>query len=134
MHAATSGGEPSPRGWVLYDAGCGVCARWVPFRAPTLARLGPAVAPLQAPWVRERLALAPDVLLADIRLVLADGDHLAGADVYRYVLRRLWWAHPLYLLAIAPGTRRAFDAAYRAFADRRLRVSAACGLRPPVAE
>ena len=28
-----------PVGWVLYDQGCGVCARWVPFWAPTLMLL-----------------------------------------------------------------------------------------------
>lgn len=27
-------------GWVPCDPGCDVCARWVPFWVPTLARLG----------------------------------------------------------------------------------------------
>jgi uncharacterized protein len=120
-----------PAGWVLYDASCGVCARWVPFWAPTLARLGLAVAPLQASWVSARLALSPDAALTDIRLLLRDGRQLQGADVYRYVMRRLWWAYPVYVLAAAPGLRRLFDRAYRTFADHRIRISAACGLRPP---
>jgi len=120
-----------PEGWVLYDASCGVCARWVPCWAPTLARHGLAVAPLQAPWVAERLALSPDAALRDIRLLLRNGRQLTGADVYRHVMRRLWWTYPLYLLTVAPGLRRLFDGAYRAFADHRLRISAACGLRPP---
>jgi uncharacterized protein YqjF (DUF2071 family)/predicted DCC family thiol-disulfide oxidoreductase YuxK len=118
------------QGWVLYDAGCGVCARWVPFWAPTLARLGLGVAPLQAPWVAPRLAVSPDALLRDIRLLRRDGQQLAGADVYRYVMRRLWWAYPLYVLAAAPGLRRLFDRSYRAFADHRSRISGACNLRP----
>ena len=116
---------------MLYDASCGVCARWVPLWAPTLDRLGLAVAPLQAPWVAERLALSPEVALRDIRLLLRDGRQLQGADVYRYVMRRLWWAYPLALLAGAPGLSWLFDRAYRLFADHRLRISAACGLRPP---
>ena len=120
-------------GWVLYDDGCGVCARWVPFWAPTLKRLDLDVAPLQAPWVAERLGLAPDALLRDLRLVLDDGRQFVGADAYRYVMARLWWARPLGLLAGAPGLRRAFDAAYRAFADNRLVISHACGLNPPAA-
>ena len=120
-----------PVGWVLYDGSCGVCARWVPFWAPMLRRLGLAVAPLQAPWVVERLALSPDAALRDIRLLFRDGRQLQGADVYRHVMRRLWWAYPLYLLAMAPGLRRLFDRGYRAFADHRVRISAACGLRPP---
>ena len=119
------------RGWVLYDGACGICSRWVPFWAPTLTRLGLDVAPLQAPWVAERLRLEPDALVSDLRLLLADGRHLAGADVYRDVMRRLWWAYPLYLLAAAPGLRRIFDRAYRAFADRRHRISAACRLPAP---
>lgn len=120
-----------PEGWVLYDGSCGVCARWVPFWAPMLGRLGLAVASLQAPWVVERLALSSDVALRDIWLLLRDGRQLQGADVYRYVMRRLWWAYPLYVLAVAPGLRRLFDRAYRTFADHRMRISAACGLRPP---
>jgi uncharacterized protein len=120
--------ERAPRGWVLYDGDCGICGRWVPFWAPTLARIGLGTAPLQAPWVRARLDVAPEALLSDIRLLLADGTHLAGADVYRYVMRRLWWASPLCVLAAAPGLRRVFDGAYRLFADRRHRISAACRL------
>jgi predicted DCC family thiol-disulfide oxidoreductase YuxK len=126
----TREGVPS-RGWVLYDGGCGVCARWVPFWEPTLARLGLAVAPLQAPWAAARLGLGPDALVGDLRLLLCDGQQLAGADVYRYVMRRLWWAYPFYLLAAAPGFRRLFERGYRAFADHRLAISRACRLPPP---
>jgi hypothetical protein len=118
-------------GWVLYDQGCGVCARWVPFWAPTLGRLDLEIAPLQAPWVVERLGLSPDALTRDLRLLLDDGTQLVGAEAYRYVMTRLPWARPLGLLAGAPGLRRVFDAAYRAFADNRLGISHACGLTPP---
>ncbi|HXJ81369.1 MAG TPA: DUF393 domain-containing protein [Candidatus Methylomirabilis sp.] len=121
----------APEGWVLFDGGCGICARWVPFWRPTLGRLGLAVASLQAPWVMERLGLSADDALTDIRLLLRDGRQLRGADVYRHVMRRLWWAYPVYLLASAPGLRWLFDRAYRTFADHRHRISAACGLRPP---
>jgi predicted DCC family thiol-disulfide oxidoreductase YuxK len=121
---ATPGAQVgAPRGWVLYDGGCGVCARWVPFWGPTLARLGLGIAALQEPWVAAWLDVPRDALLSDIRLLFVDGSHLAGADVYRYVMRRLWWASPLYALAAAPGTRRIFDAAYRRFADHRHRIS-----------
>jgi predicted DCC family thiol-disulfide oxidoreductase YuxK len=118
-------------GWVLYDASCGACSRWVPFWAPTLGRIGLGVASLQAPWVGEKLKLAPDDLMADIRLLFADGRQLAGADVYRYVMRRVWWAVPLWLFAVAPGTRRVFEAGYRAFAKHRHRISESCGLAGP---
>lgn len=122
----TPGGQ---HGWVLFDAGCGFCSTWVPFWAPTLARLGLGVAPLQAPWVAERIGMAPDSLLADIRLLFDDGSQLAGADVYRYVMRRIWWTVPLSLLASSPGMRQLFDWAYRVFARHRIRISNACGVR-----
>lgn len=128
---ALEDGAGAPGGWVLYDGACGVCARWVPFWAPTLGRLGLAVAPLQAPWVAARLDVGPESLVADIRLLTRDGRLIAGADVYRHVMRRLWWAFPLYLLTVAPGLRRLFDRGYRVFADHRLGISRACGLRPP---
>lgn len=118
-------------GWVLYDEGCGVCARWVPFWAPTLKRLDLDIAPLQARWVAERLGLAAETRMRDLRLLLDDGRQLVGADAYRYVMARLWWARPLGLLAGAPGLRDVFDAGYRAFADNRLGISHACGLNAP---
>jgi len=115
-------------GWVLYDGQCGVCARWVPFWAPTLARIGLDIAPLQSPGVSERLGLTPETLLRDLRVVLDDGHQFVGADAYRYVMTRVWWARPLGALASAPGIRGVFDVAYRAFADNRLGISHACGL------
>ena len=71
---------PAARGWVLYDDACGICSRWVPFWAPTLARLGIEIAPLQTPWVAERLRLPKDARLTDLWLLLRDGRELVGAD------------------------------------------------------
>lgn len=121
-------------GWVLYDDACGVCRRGVSGWAPLLRRHGYEVAPLQAGWVAERLQAAGGDPLADIGLLLADGGLLRGADVYRHVLRRVVWARPLWLLSVTPGLRTVFDRAYRAFADHRQRISAACGLPGAAAE
>lgn len=118
-----------PLGWVLYDESCGVCNRWVPFWENTLRRRGLEIAPLQSERFRGRLGGAEGDLLRDLLLLRPDGNLVRGADVYRFALRRIWWAYPLYLLSVAPGFRRLFDRAYRAFADRRHRISAACGLR-----
>jgi predicted DCC family thiol-disulfide oxidoreductase YuxK len=119
--------EPA-QGWVLYDGACGICSRWVPSWGPRLQRLGLAVAPLQAPWVEERTGLTPGELLSDLRLLRPDGRLISGADVYRYLMRRIWFTYPLYLLSIAPGFRRVFDWGYRTFAHHRMRISASCGL------
>jgi predicted DCC family thiol-disulfide oxidoreductase YuxK len=113
---------------VLYDGGCGVCSRWVPSWGPTLQRLGLAVAPLQSPWVAERMGVPPSELLSDIRLLRPDGRLISGAEVYRFIMRRLWWTYPLYLLSTVPGLRSLFDWGYRTFARHRMKISASCGL------
>jgi len=118
------------RGWVLYDDACGFCRKWVPFWETTLARRGFGIAPLQAQWVGSRLGLAPEDIASDLRLLLADGATVQGANVYRYVMRRIWWAYPLAVLADAPVLRRVFDWSYRTFADNRYRFSRACRLPP----
>jgi hypothetical protein len=57
--------------------------------------------------------------------------HTSGADVYRYVMRRRWWAYPFYLIAMAPGGRQIFDWGYRTFARHRIKLSDVCGFQPP---
>jgi predicted DCC family thiol-disulfide oxidoreductase YuxK len=121
-------GTAAQRGWVLYDDSCGFCRRWVPFWAPTLRRRGYDIAPLQAEWVGKRLKLSNDPLLEDLRLLLSDGSQVQGADVYRHLMRRIWWAYPVFLLASTLGLRAIFDWSYRTFASNRFRFSKACGL------
>ena len=67
-------------------------------------------------------------MTSDFRLLLANGERLAGAEVYRYLMRRIWWAMPLYFLSTLPLLRRLFDAGYRAFADNRYWISRTCHL------
>ncbi len=74
------------------------------------------------------IPLPADELLHDIRLILPTGDHLHGTAVYRHVMRRIWWAWPLFLLSVTPGLSRLFDLGYRTFARNRHRFSRACGL------
>ncbi len=120
-------GKPA-QGWVLYDGPCGVCSRWVPFWAGVLKRRGFEIDTLQAAWVSERLHLPEEELVADIRLVLTDGGDLEGAEVYRYVMRRVWWAWPIYFASTLPVLRNVFDGAYRRFADNRYWLSRTCHL------
>jgi predicted DCC family thiol-disulfide oxidoreductase YuxK len=129
--------KTSPKGWVLYDDSCGFCRRWLPFWGPTLRRRGYKIAPLQAAWVRKCLSSSTSPLFEDLRLLLSDGVQISGAEVYRHIMRRIWWAYPIYLLACAPGLREIFDWGYRTFARNRFRFSKACGLaaRPgPISE
>jgi len=124
----------APIGWVLYDEACGLCRQGVRYWAGTLHKRGFDVAPLQSDWVIERLSATEEELLADLQLLLADGTCLRGADAYRYVMRRIWWAYPLYLLSVAPLLRRLFDRGYRSFADYRHQVSRACRIPDPTAD
>jgi predicted DCC family thiol-disulfide oxidoreductase YuxK len=115
-------------GWILYDDSCGFCRRWIPLWLRSLRLRGFDIAPLQAAWVRERLGLTETELLQDIRLLLVDGRRFDGAGAYRYVMRRIGWAFPVYLASNLPPLRQAFDWAYRTFARNRFRFSRACGL------
>ncbi len=115
-------------GWVLYDGSCGFCSWWVPYWEETLLKRGFRIAPLQTDWVIEKLNLSATELSQDLRLLLSSGEHLQGADVYRYLMKRIWWAHPLYLLSVLPVLRKVFDWGYRTFAANRFRISKACGL------
>lgn len=118
--------KTNPAGWILYDDSCGICRRWVPFWERTLQKRGFAIAPLQADWVKEKLQLDENDLLQDLRLLLATGETIQGADTYRYAMKRIWWAYPIYLFSVAPLGKSIFDWSYRKFATHRHQISSAC--------
>jgi predicted DCC family thiol-disulfide oxidoreductase YuxK len=118
----------NPVGWILYDDSCGFCRRWVPFWENTLRQRGFEIATLQADWVRQKLQLNENDLLQDLRLLLTNGEQIRGADTYRYAMKRIWWAYPIYLFSIAPLGKNIFDWNYRKFATHRHQISRACKL------
>jgi predicted DCC family thiol-disulfide oxidoreductase YuxK len=118
--------KTNPVDWILYDDSCGICRRWVPFWERTLQKRGFEIAPLQADWVKEKLQLSECDLLQDLRLLLANGDTIQGANTYRYAMKRIWWAYPVYLFSIAPIGRKIFNWSYRKFATHRHQISRAC--------
>ncbi|HEY5234354.1 MAG TPA: DCC1-like thiol-disulfide oxidoreductase family protein [Verrucomicrobiae bacterium] len=120
--------KTKPVGWILYDDSCGFCRRWVPFWEKTLIRRGLAIATLQADWIRQKLRLHENDLLQDLRLLLANGEQIRGADTYRYAMKRIWWAYPIYIFSIAPLGRTIFNWSYRKFATHRHQISRACKL------
>ena len=136
LHSMWAGrqADAPPRGWILYDGACGVCSRWVPRFRAILGRLGLAVAPLQSAWVQERTGISAEDLSTDIQLLHSDGQITSGPDVYRYVMRRVWWMYPLFVLSTLPVLHRIFDWSYRAFARHRVQISSSCGLAPPSPE
>lgn len=114
--------------YVLYDGACGFCSRWVPSWAKTLRQAGFEIAPLQSPWLATLARLNPAELTDDFTLLLDDGRLLKGADAYRFVMRRIWWAVPLYALSVIPVLHGIFDWSYRTFARNRYCVSRTLGL------
>jgi len=120
--------EPAIEGWVLYDGACGFCRRWVTFWEKTLRKHGFRIVALQSAWAAEKLQLSEQELASDFRLLLAGGEQITGADGYRFLMRRIWWAKPLYWLSTLPLLRSLFDAGYRAFADNRHCISRTCHL------
>ena len=133
--------EP-PRGWILYDADCGFCTRWA-WRLARIGRVGKRgfhLAPLQAPWVRERLKLSEKDLLHEMRVLTADDVLYGGADSVVFLAQQVWWARPFTALAKLPGVMPLLRAAYRWVARNRHQLSAACSVErsapsagPPVA-
>src|SRR3989442_814760 len=75
-------------GWVLYDGECGLCTGWARRFGAVLNRRRFELAPLQTPWVRERLGLVPGVVLTEMRLLLSDGSIYGGADAIIEIARR----------------------------------------------
>src|SRR6185503_10626646 len=101
------------RGWVLYDGECGFCQRWARAFSGMLKKREFELAPLQEPWVAERLEMPLNELLADIRLLTRDGVLLSGADVHLFLMRRIWWAWPLFAIFSLPGFNALFRWGYR---------------------
>ncbi len=115
-----------PSGWIIYDGGCGICSRLMGRFQKILRRRKFAIVPSQSEWVRKKLDLDDLRMPEDFRIMLAKGDLIVGADAYRYLLRRIWWAYPLYLLSRAPVGKAIFDLFYRYIADHRYMISRRC--------
>ena len=117
-------------GVVLYDGQCGFCSRWVKRWSRALERRGFEIASLDEPWVARKLAMPREELLTDIRLLTSGGELISGADVYLYVMRRVWWAWPFSAILSLAGVRRLVHIGYRWFARNRYFISRSCKLQP----
>ena len=118
------------RGYLLYDGGCGFCSWWVTKMTDHLTKVGIAVAPLQSAWVADAVKLPPEELVEDIRLILADGTLLSGANVYIELLKRMRWTRPLGIIMGLPLIRSVTWAFYRFFNRNRFVISRVCKLEP----
>jgi predicted DCC family thiol-disulfide oxidoreductase YuxK len=112
-------------GSLLYDADCPFCRKWILRLGHMLREHSFEIAPLQSPWVIQRLNLPNEDLLRDVRLLLPDGRQIIGADAYRYIMRQIGWVYPFYLLSLIPLLRTLIDASYRKIATNRYCLSSA---------
>lgn len=119
---------PNARGYLLYDGGCGFCSWWIRKIAPSLEKVGVAQAPLQSEWVAKTLFMPSEHIVADIRLLLADGTLLSGADAYIYAMRLIPWTRPIGFLLGLPILRWITWKVYRLINRNRFALSQACGL------
>ncbi|MCX8040763.1 MAG: DCC1-like thiol-disulfide oxidoreductase family protein [Planctomycetota bacterium] len=116
--------QRAPRGCLLYDGSCGLCAAL----ARTAARRWRLRALDQRQPLAQRWLGAPSESAVALRL--PDGRLLRGCAVVRWAWRQRWWTWPLAALASAPLARHVFDAAYRWLARHRQALARVCNLRP----
>ena len=117
------------RGWVFYDGECSLCLATAKRFTPLLRRHQFDFAPLQTPWVQQRLGLKPNEPLTEMKLLAADEKVYGGADALLQIAREIWWAWPLFALAQIPGVKSLIRAIYRRIAASRTCIGNACQLR-----
>ncbi len=118
-------------GWVFYDGECSLCTASAARFAPLLRRHHFEVAPLQTPWVWERLQLEPGKPLLEMKFLTADGEVFGGAEALWQIARNIWWAWPLFAVSFLTGARFLLNAAYRQIAARRNCFGGQCALKRP---
>src|SRR5882762_3514909 len=121
-------GRRAMRGWILFDRDCSICTSLVRRFRHTFEKRGFGLAALQDPRVAALLALPPEDLLREMRVITCEGEIHGGAEAVVYLARQVWWAWPLYAAAQLPGVPRILDAGYRWFADHRSCSSGKCSL------
>ena len=111
---------------MLYDGDCPWCARAVRWFRGGLARRGFAVAALQDGWVRARLGLPESELLAEMKLLRADGTVFGGAEALLELARHYSLLAPVRWAARVPSVRRGLGRGYAWVARHRPCAKGAC--------
>lgn len=126
-----------PQCWVLYDASCSFCTGLLARAQSTLLAAGFRPEPLQSAWVRARLNMPDEVLLAEMRVLTPDGQLMAGADALVYLSRKIsarlrpWWAWFLLVASRIPFAMPVLRYAYARVAEQRYCRHGACSVRQP---
>jgi len=108
-----------PKGWILYDAQCGLCTSAARRNATWLKGLGYGLAPLPgSDNAREMLLVTPDNRV------------FPGVDAYIHILAGLPHTAPLVKLTQRPRIHQFLCLFYRWVADHRGRISEVCRIKP----
>lgn len=93
-----------------------------------LTSRGFKTAPLQSAWVKDKIPMTDEQLVEDI-LMLTPGEKIVrGADVYRAIMKKVWWLYPFFLLSLVPGLNYIFNWSYKTFNKNRHLISKTCQL------
>src|ERR1700686_5902687 len=92
-------GRHAPSGWVFFDRDCSICTSLARRFRRTFEKRGFGLAALQDPRVAALLALPPDQLLREMRVVTAEGQIHGGAKAIAYLVKQVWWAWPFFAVA-----------------------------------
>ena len=114
--------------WVLYDGDCRLCIKTIDRLRPLLRRHNFGIAPLQTPWVCERLGVSADAPPTEMALLTPEGLRYGGADAILKSAEYIWWARPFARLAVMLGLRPILHVVYRYIAARRHCWNGACEL------
>ncbi len=126
MNAEINDNKAGIAGWLFYDGECRLCCESARRVERILDRRRFVLRTLQSPDAPRLLGLSGPALLHEMRLLLADGRHLGGADAVVEIARRIWWAWPLWLFSRVPGVRPCWRAVYRVIAANRHCIGGVC--------
>src|SRR5258708_35272777 len=96
-------GRHAERGWICFDRDCTLCTSLARRFHRTFEKRGFGLAALQDSRVVAFLALPPDQLLREMRVVTPEGQIHGGAAAVVYLAKQIWWAWPLFAIAHVPG-------------------------------
>ena len=122
----TKNTEQTAKGWIFYDGDCRLCLGLARRWEAGLARRQFGLAPLEAPWVRERLGVHGRDLLREMRMLTPDGRVFCGAEAIVELARAFWWARWLARVAQVPSGLKLLRSAYAWVAARRHCGTGAC--------
>ena len=111
--------------WVFYDGGCLMCINIAHRAMDILNARGIGLAPLQADWVKKKIAHIHDPL-KEMLIRTFDGHILAGADAVIYLSRRVWWAYGLFIISLMPGMKFILRRLYNVVARNRYCMNGSC--------